>query len=244
MLEFTKGRYRVRFAADDRDLVAVQRLRFRAFRACTHDSDGLDADAFDARCRHVLVETDSGAVLATCRVHLARGPEALAECYSAQFYDLAPFCTLPGPYLEIGRFCLAAPSGEATDALRLVWAALTRVVQAEGVSVMFGCTSFSGCDPQTHSETLSLLASRHLGPAGVRPRAVASEWVPLVAGDHDVHRAAARMPPLLRTYLLMGGWVGAEAVIDRDLSTLHVFTAVEVAAIPPTRARLLRADAN
>ena len=49
------------------------------------------------------------------------------------------------------------------------------------------------------------------------------------------------LPPLLRTYLAMGGWVSDHAVIDRDLDTLHVFTAVEVARIPPARARALRA---
>jgi putative hemolysin len=242
--EFTKGRYRIRLASDVRDLVAVQRLRFRAFRGGPRESTERDADAFDARCRHVMVEGGSGEVLATCRVLLAQRPEALALCYSAQFYDLASLSALNGPYLEIGRFCMDPPQGEAADALRLVWAALTRIVQAEGVAVMFGCTSFLGCDPSAHAEALSLLAAKHLGPAGLRPRAVAPERVPLPIASHDATRAAAQMPPLLRSYLLMGGWVGAEAVIDRDLSTLHVFTAVEVAAIPPTRARLLRADAS
>jgi L-ornithine Nalpha-acyltransferase len=48
------------------------------------------------------------------------------------------------------------------------------------------------------------------------------------------------MPPLLRTYLAMGGWVGDHAVVDRELGTLHVFTALEIRAIPEARARLLR----
>jgi len=52
---------------------------------------------------------------------------------------------------------------------------------------------------------------------------------------------ALAMPPLLRSYLILGGWVSDHAVIDRDLATLHVFTALEIAAIPPGRARLLRA---
>ena len=52
------------------------------------------------------------------------------------------------------------------------------------------------------------------------------------------------MPPLLRTYLGMGGWVSDHAVIDRAMNTLHVFTGVEVAAIPPARAKALRAIAG
>jgi hypothetical protein len=49
------------------------------------------------------------------------------------------------------------------------------------------------------------------------------------------------MPPLLRSYLVMGGWVSDHAVVDRDMNTLHVFTGVEVAAIPAARQRSLRA---
>jgi L-ornithine Nalpha-acyltransferase len=52
------------------------------------------------------------------------------------------------------------------------------------------------------------------------------------------------MPPLLRSYLAMGGWVSDHAVVDRDLNTLHVFTGLEIRAIPEARARrLLRAVA-
>ncbi len=59
----------------------------------------------------------------------------------------------------------------------------------------------------------------------------------------DARSGLAALPPLLRTYLGMGGWVSDHAVIDRDLDTLHVFTAVEIAKIPPARARALRAIA-
>ena len=53
----------------------------------------------------------------------------------------------------------------------------------------------------------------------------------------DARRAMLTMPPLLRSYLAMGGWVSDHAVVDRDLDTLHVFTGLEIGAIPPARAR-------
>ncbi len=59
----------------------------------------------------------------------------------------------------------------------------------------------------------------------------------------DAKRAMLGLPPLLRTYLMMGGWVSDHAVVDHDLNTLHVFTGVEIASVPPARARLLRAVA-
>ena len=60
----------------------------------------------------------------------------------------------------------------------------------------------------------------------------------------DAKKAMLRMPPLLRTYLTMGGWVSDHAVVDPKMNTLHVFTGVEIAAIPPVRKRLLRAIAG
>ncbi len=53
--------------------------------------------------------------------------------------------------------------------------------------------------------------------------------------------APKNVPPLLRMYLAMGGWVSDHAVIDRGLDTLHVLVAVPVADIPPARLRALTA---
>ena len=60
----------------------------------------------------------------------------------------------------------------------------------------------------------------------------------------DAKNAMRVMPPLLKTYLMMGGWVSDHAVVDRQMNTLHVFTGIEIGAIPPARKRLLRAVAG
>ncbi|MBU9698338.1 GNAT family N-acetyltransferase [Rhodobacteraceae bacterium HSP-20] len=243
MQPFCKGRFRARLAETDEDLRAAQRLRYRAFRLGRGrggDPDGLDAEPLDARCRHLLVETQAGLLAGTCRLLLLPDGGGLAQSYAGQFYDLSPLAGYGGKVLEIGRFCTAAGDPEV---LRMAWAALTRIVDGESVGMMSGCSSFDGADPLRHGDALALLASRHLGPPHLRPRKGRAEAVAMRPEPHDGRAALAQMPPLLRTYLAMGGWVGDHAVIDRDLDTLHVFTAVEIAAIPPARARLLRADA-
>ena len=55
----------------------------------------------------------------------------------------------------------------------------------------------------------------------------------------NLKTAMMKMPPLLRAYLLMGGWVSDHAVIDNKLNTLHVFTGLEVSKIPPAKKRFL-----
>ena len=54
-----------------------------------------------------------------------------------------------------------------------------------------------------------------------------------------MRRAMRAMPPLLKSYLMMGGWVSDHAVIDAQMNTIHVFTGVEIDSIPPARKRLL-----
>ena len=70
--------------------------------------------------------------------------------------------------------------------------------------------------------------------------------IPLGNLDGAVVRKAAmeQLPALLKTYLSMGGWVSDHAVVDVQMNTLHVFTGLEIAAIPPARAKALRAISN
>ncbi|HBQ35447.1 MAG TPA: ornithine-acyl-ACP acyltransferase, partial [Rhodobacteraceae bacterium] len=39
-------------------------------------------------------------------------------------------------------------------------------------------------------------------------------------------------------------WVSDHAVVDRQMTTMHVFTGVEISAIPENRKKILRADAK
>jgi len=138
--------------------------------------------------------------------------------------------------LEVGRFCVT-PSVQDADVLRLAWGALATFVDQHQIRMIIGCSSFAGVDVDAYARGFSLLAARYQGRAGA-PRVKAREAVPLV--DHGLKGGAAELPPLLRSYLAMGGWVGDHAVIDRTLQTIHVFTALDVGAIPPARARALR----
>ena len=92
-----------------------------------------------------------------------------------------------------------------------------------------------------------MLKHRHLGPKRWLPRVKAPDvfrFASRLRRKPDAKKAMLRMPPLLRTYLMMGGWVSDHAVVDRQMNTLHVFTGLEIGAIPPARKRLLRSVAG
>ena len=169
----------------------------------------------------------------------------IGKTYSAQYYELSALRSFTGPMVEMGRFCID-PEISDPDVLRVAWGAMTRYVDEEGVEMLFGCSSFHGTDTQAYLDAFAMLKERHLAPKRWLPKVKAPnvfQFARRLRRKPDAKRAMLTMPPLLRTYLVMGGWVSDHAVVDTDLNTLHVFTGLEISAIPPARARLLRADA-
>ncbi len=249
MSALCKGRYRARIARGKADLVAAQRLRAVAFLdGASRDPAVLDQDPFDAICTHMLVEEAEGGRLVCCfRMFALNDGDEIERSYSAQFYELSALAQFQGPMVEMGRFCIA-PDMHDPDILRVAWGAMTRFVDDIGAEFMFGCSSFQGADAGKHREALAMLAARHLAPRRWLPRVKSPSVVRfahrLRRVTPDLKRSMLAMPPLLRTYLMMGGWVSDHAVIDKQLNTLHVFTGLEIAAIPPARKRLLRAVAQ
>ncbi|MCG6904148.1 MAG: GNAT family N-acetyltransferase [Rhodobacter sp.] len=246
MLGLRKGRYVARLAATATDVAAAQRLRFRAFRA-GGKAGARDVDDFDAVCAHVLVEeARSGRLVCCFRLLVLEGGAEISRSYSAQYYDLSALAGFPGRMAEMGRFCID-PDLSDGDILRVAWGAMTGFVDEQRIEMLFGCSSFAGTETQAYHDAFAMLRARHLAPKRWLPRVKAPDvfrFARRLRRAPDMKRAMLTMPPLLRTYLLMGGWVSDHAVVDRDLNTLHVFTGLEIRAIPPARARLLRAIAG
>ena len=146
--------------------------------------------------------------------------------------------------VEMGRFCID-PEVRDADVLRVAWGAMTQYVDSEGLELLFGCSSFKGTEAERYMDAFALLHERHLAPSRWLPRVKAPRVIlfgkRIRLKKPNLKRAMKGMPPLLRTYLVMGGWVSDHAVVDNDLNTLHVFTGLEISAIPSARKRLLRA---
>lgn len=239
-----RGRYVARVAQSPQDRAAALALRARVFRAGAADGDG-----YDAGCDHVLVEAGRGGpVVCTFRLMPFAGGAEIGRSYAAQFYALDALAAFDAPMLELGRFCIAPEAEGDADILRVAWGLVTGCVDAAGVELLFGCSSFRGTQAERYADAFALLKERHLAPSRWQPRVKAPQVfrfaLALARRAPDPRAALRGMPPLLRSYLAMGGWVSDHAVVDRDLGTLHVFTGLEIRAIPPARARLLRAVAG
>ena len=241
MILLSKGRYAVSEAQGSGEIEEAQHLRAVCF-----GTDAPDADRFDSRCTHILIRARSSGQLVCCfRMLPLTGPE-IAESYSAQYYELSALKSFEGRMVEMGRFCVH-PDISDPDVLRVAWGAMTSYVDRNDVKMLFGCSSFAGTETEQYLDAFAMLKARHLAPKRWLPRVKAPNVFRFAARLRrrpDAKKAMLRMPPLLKTYLLMGGWVSDHAVVDQQMNTLHVFTGLEIGAIPPARKRLLRAFAG
>ncbi len=231
-------KYAARIAKSVADLRRVQALRAEVFRGGKSD-----ADSTDLRCTHILIEENgTGRAVCVFRLQAFESGAKIGQSYAATLYDLTRLQSYEGKLLEIGRFCID-PRDQDPDILRLAWAVLAAYVDQNRIGLLFGCSSFSGANPKAHLEAFTRLKARHLAPRRFSPEIKAPEvfrFSRLETMPNESNGQIAQ-PPLLRSYLSMGAWVSDHAVLDRDLGTMHVFTGLEIAAIPARRKRLLRA---
>lgn len=231
-------RYAARLAQSKSELRETQVFRARCFGL----TSGLDQDQWDAECDHLIIRrNETGAIVGCCRLRFLPGTEISAG-YSGQFYDLSRLDAGQGLSMELGRFCID-PRCRDPDILRLAWASLTGYVDNMGASLLFGCASFAGTNPAHYAAAFRYLRENAMLRDGLAPGRKADQVHFLGAGGPaaDDRRIALRqMPPLLRSYLALGGGVSDHAVVDPAMNTLHVFTAVETALVPPRRQKLLR----
>lgn len=234
-----KGRYLVREAEGSADLEAARALRTRAFQLTEPD-----VDRYDETTRHFLIQdTQTGALCCCFRVGVLRCQADIEHSYCGSFHDLSDLVQKDGNLVELGRFCID-PDVQDPDILRIAWVALTDFVDSSDAHMLIGCSSFSGLDPDRYRDAFALLAERYLAPEDWRPVPRVQNVIRLghsTDASPDRKQALLQMPTLLRSYLAIGGRVGDCAVIDPLFQTLHVFTGLQISAVPEARKARLRA---
>lgn len=228
--------FEVRLAENAREIEAAQALRYQVFydeMTATPSPEArarrLDADAYDAICDHLIVidrnvQQDPLPVVGTYRLLRRSVAEKHGGFYTQQEYDLTTLLRQEGEFVELGRSCVHAEY-RARGVLQLMWRGLAAYVAHYDIDLMFGCASFPGTEPDAMEESLSYLHHFHRAPSALRPRALDELYVEmrrLPAARLDKQAALAELPPLIKGYLRVGGFVGDGAVVDRQFNTTDV----------------------
>lgn len=234
--EIRSGNLGVRVATAAAEVTAAQALRYRVFyeemgaRAdAATTTSGLDADAYDAVADHLLVvDHDRGegpeSVVGTYRLIRRGAAEKLGRFYSQDEYDISRILDYPDGILELGRSCTDV-AYRTRGTLQLLWRGIAAYVFNHKIGLMFGCASLPGTDLDANAALLSYLAHHHQAPPQLCPRAVESRYLPmdrLPRGSYDAKAALMSLPPLIKGYLRLGGYVGDGAVLDEQFNTTDV----------------------
>ena len=241
MQSVASDRLEVRLAASEAEVAAAQALRYRVFyeEMGARPSDAMaarhtDFDDFDTVCDHLLVldparGAGAASVVGTYRLMRRAVGERFGRFYSAAEYDIAPILANGGRFMELGRSCVDAAYRNRST-MQMLWTGIAAYVFDNEVDLMFGCASLPGTDPEVLAVELSYLHHFHLAPPELRPRALPGLHVDMARRTKvslDPKRVLAALPPLVKGYLRLGGFVGDGAVVDRQFNTTDVCVIVK-----------------
>ena len=241
MHDIRAGSLEVRLARSDAEIEAAQALRYRVF------YDEMDArptpemaaarrdfDRFDAFCDHlVVVDHERGdgpsGIVGTYRLIRRSVAERHGGFYSASEFDLSPLLEQAGELLELGRSCVDEAYRTGAT-MQLLWRGNAAYVLHFEVPLMFGCASLHGTDPAVLAQPLAYLYHYHLAPPALRMRALPGQYVEMnlmPKSAIELNAALREVPPLIKGYLRLGGFVGEGAVIDRQWNSVDVGVVVK-----------------
>ncbi len=235
------GGLEARLATSEADIDAAQALRYRVFyeemlARPTPETAARkrDVDDFDAVCDHLLViDRDSsdpvGEVIGTYRLLRRSQAPAGVGFYSSDEYDISRLEAYPGEILELGRSCVDARY-RTRPTMQMLWRAIASYVFHHDIGLMFGCGSLRGTDAEALGMQLSYLYYYHLAPPALRTCALPERYVDMKLLPEeavDPRTALSELPPLIKGYLRLGGFVGDGAVIDYQFNTTDVLIIVK-----------------
>ena len=239
-VDILAGDIELRLAEDEEEIRWAQMLRYRIFyeemsAEPTPEMSRLrrDFDSFDDYCDHLLVIDQSlpagpRRVVGTYRLLRRAAAASRGNFYSVDAYDIGQIEAFAGEILELGRSCIESAYRQRSI-MQLMWRGIADYVLYHDIGLMFGCASLPGTDPALHRLALSYLHHYHLAPPNLRARALPERYVAMNAMAReaiDTRKALGRLPPLIKGYLRLGGFVGDGAVIDRQFNTIDVSVVV------------------
>ena len=239
--ELRAGNLGVRLDRTAGEKDAAQALRYRVFyeemgaRAdAATVAAGRDYDEFDELADHLLViDHDRGegaaGVVGTYRLISQEAAAQIGRFYTSDEYDISALERFPGRKLELGRSCTDV-AYRTRAVLQLLWRGIAAYIFHYGIDLMFGCASLSGTDPDALAVELTYLNTYHLAPEAIRPRALEARYVDMRRCDPaavDARQALLRLPPLVKGYLRLGGFVGDGAVIAHQFNTTDIAVVVQ-----------------
>ncbi|KAB1146742.1 GNAT family N-acetyltransferase [Streptomyces luteolifulvus] len=228
------SRYTVGLARDEADVRAAQRLRHEVFAGemgalLSTSQPGLDVDAFDAYCDHLLVrDTATGQVVGTYRLLPPERAAVAGRLYSEGEFAIGALDGIRPGLVEVGRSCVH-PDHRDGAVIGLIWAGIARYMVDHGHEWLAGCCSVPLADGGALAAAAwDRVRARNLAPEEYRVRPLLP-W----SAEGVARPARAELPPLLRGYLRLGAWVCGEPAHDPDFGVADLYVLLSMRRVNP-----------
>lgn len=227
----------VAWARSDEELREAQRLRYRVFAeemgAQLNGPAGLDVDAFDAYCDHLLVrDADTLRVVGTYRVLSPDQAARIGRLYAESEFDISRLTHLRGKMVEVGRSCVH-PDYRSGAVIMSLWGGLAGYMMQHGYETMLGCASVPMGDGGHYAANLYCMLR---DSAMTAPEYRAFPHTPLPV-DELATGAQASPPPLVKGYLRLGAKICGAPAWDPDFNTADFLTLLHLSDINARYAR-------
>ena len=241
--EITLGDFVIKLANNKYELKKAQALRYSVFYKEKKAKSNfpkkmmkLDYDKIDKFADHLIVidkkrKSIKNKIVGTYR--LIRGDVALSfgGFYTSSEFDLTNILNSykHKQILELGRSCVHKDYRNGTT-MKLLWKAIAEYIKLYDIKVLLGCASFPGTDVQEFSKELSYLRSNFSLPEEISVNSLLDNNYPVCIknniNESDI-RTFAKLPPLIKGYLRVGGRVSDSFFVDYDFNTIDLCVVVQ-----------------
>ncbi len=220
----------LRVAGSRADTTDAQRLRFEVFNLelrlglTSSLATGLDQDAHDGYCDHLLViDTARDCLVGTYRL-LSFDRVPSFGFYSETEFDLTNLKRSGLRLLELGRSCVAIEYRDG-NVIRLLFRGIAEYLRRCGADALMGCVSLHGTDLPKISAVNEMISRRFLSEPSLRVTPRRGFDVPPCSRSvpRDETAAFRELPPLFKGYLRLGAKVCGPPAYDRSFGTTDFF---------------------
>ena len=245
--EIEWGNFIIKLADKKSELKKAQSLRYsvfynekKAIPTLAKKILALDYDKVDKFADHIIIidkarKDIKNKIVGTYRLTRGDVCARFGGFYTSSEFNISNILNLynHSQILELGRSCVHKDYRNGST-MSLLWKAIAEYVKVYDIKILLGCASFPGTDINKFSHELSYLRKNFSLPDDL-------SVISLDKNNYQVYgknitnlnnlRTFAKLPPLIKGYLRVGGKVSNSFYVDYNFNTIDLCVVVKISSI-------------
>ena len=237
------GDFVIKLVKNQKEIKKVQSLRYDVFYkeqkakpTIPQKFFRLDYDKVDQYADHlVVIDKNSkrikNKIVGTYRLLRGDVADNFSGFYTSTEFNLNNLLKLykNNQILELGRSCVHKDYRNGTI-VNLLWKAVSEYIKLYDIKILLGCASFPGTNVMKFSQELSFLRQNFFLPQEFLIESLDNKSYPVFNKKTNTInnlKIFAKLPPLIKGYLRVGGKVSDSFFIDHHFNTIDLCVVVK-----------------